>query len=320
MNVYDFDKTILDGDSTFCFYRYCVKKKPSILWSGFRLILPLALYLLGFLSKTRFKEKIFVFMQKVDCLALLPDFWKENTRRVKAFYREKHREDDVIVTASPEFLVRPCAEALGVRHLIGSVVDPKTGKFTGENCWGEEKVRRFEKAGFDKTQIEEFYSDSLSDAPLARLAKEAYVVTGEKLAPWDEYRLPFGKKVLKTFLDPTFFRFAVCGTINTVTCVLFGYLASLGIADIKIAHLLGYYLSISLSYFINSLFSFQRKLSVPRYFKFILSYVPNYLVQLVVVFLFCDVMHLHKLVGLVAAAAIGAPVTFLCMKFFAFRK
>lgn len=320
MNVYDFDKTIFDGDSTFCFYRYCVKKKPSLLWGVFRLLVPWALYLLGFLPKTRFKEKIFVFMQKVDCPALLPGFWEANTGRIKTFYRENRRDDDVIVSASPEFLLRPCAEALGVRHLIGSVVDPATGKYTGENCWGEEKVRRFEHAGFDKTQVEEFYSDSLSDAPLAQLAKKAYVVSGEKLTPWDEYRLPFGKKVIKTFFEPTFFRFAVCGTINTVTCVLFGYLASFVIPDIKWAHLLGYYLSITLSYFINSLFSFKRSLSFPRYVKFILSYLPNYMVQLVVVFLCCDVMHLHKLIGLIAAAAIGAPVTFLCMKFFAFRK
>ena len=29
MNVYDFDGTIYDGDSTFDFYKYCMKKHPA---------------------------------------------------------------------------------------------------------------------------------------------------------------------------------------------------------------------------------------------------------------------------------------------------
>ena len=56
MNVYDFDKTIYDGDSTVEFYFYCVLKKPVILlciprqlWGAFR-------YKLGWIDKTQFKE------------------------------------------------------------------------------------------------------------------------------------------------------------------------------------------------------------------------------------------------------------------------
>lgn len=33
--------------------------------------------------------------------------------------------------------------------------------------------------------IDEFYSDSHSDDPLARLAKQAFLVKGEKLTPWE---------------------------------------------------------------------------------------------------------------------------------------
>ena len=39
MNVYDFDKTIYDGDSTIDFYFYCLKKHPKII-----LCLPIQLY------------------------------------------------------------------------------------------------------------------------------------------------------------------------------------------------------------------------------------------------------------------------------------
>ena len=77
----------------------------------------------------------------------------------------------------------PICQQLGVT-LIASVVDKKTGQYTGENCFGEEKVRRFEKAGYAKADVEAFYSDSYSDSPLAELAKEAYLVKGEVCYPW----------------------------------------------------------------------------------------------------------------------------------------
>lgn len=321
MNVYDFDKTILDGDSTTMFVKYCLSKKPLLALGVFGMIPPTLPFLLGFMTKTRYKELFYEkLLPKVDVDALYPEYFEKTFPKVKKFYLEKQREDDVIISASSLFMIKPFCDKLGIRHVLASDVDKKTGKTTGENCSGEEKVRRFTEAGFRVEDVEEFYSDSLSDTPMANTAKKAYVVTGEELTPWEEYRLPFIKKCINVFFDPTFFRFAVCGCINTVVCVLLSYLLSFIIPNIEAAHLLGYFLSISLSYFINSAFSFKKELSFMRYLKFIPSYIPNYLVQLLVVFVTCDLLQLPKLLGLILAAAIGAPVTFLCMKFFAFRK
>ncbi|MBF1089242.1 MAG: haloacid dehalogenase-like hydrolase, partial [Solobacterium sp.] len=36
------------------------------------------------------------------------------------------------------------------------------------------------------TKIENFYSDSYSDTPLARIAENAYLVKGDNLLPWDK--------------------------------------------------------------------------------------------------------------------------------------
>ena len=50
-----------------------------------------------------------------------------------------------------------------------------------------EKVRRFQ-AEFGAARPDAFYSDSLSDAPMARLATRAYLVRGERVLPWPEPR------------------------------------------------------------------------------------------------------------------------------------
>ena len=49
-----------------------------------------------------------------------------------------------------------------------------------------EYLRFYEK--YPNGEIEEFYSDMYCDTPLARLAKKAVMVKGEKLSPWKKFK------------------------------------------------------------------------------------------------------------------------------------
>ena len=66
---------------------------------------------------------------------------------------------------------------------IASQVSPETGALLGPNCRGEEKAVRLRRAR-PEALVEEFYSDSLSDTPLARLALRAYLVKAGRPQPW----------------------------------------------------------------------------------------------------------------------------------------
>ena len=96
------------------------------------------------------------------------------------------QDSDIIISASPEFLLKPICDELGVT-MLGTRVSNKTGQFDGENCHGQEKVRRLYEL-LPNAEIDEFYSDLYCDTPLARLAKEAYIVKGERLTPWKKYK------------------------------------------------------------------------------------------------------------------------------------
>ena len=140
-------------------------------------------YWLGKISKTAVKERMYGFLRRVpDVDAELEAFWAKNFDRVNPWYLAQQRPDDIIISASPEFLVRIPAQKLGVR-LLASRVDKHTGKTDGENCHGAEKVRRLHEA-YPEVQIAEFYSDSRSDSPLAELAERAYLVHGQERTPW----------------------------------------------------------------------------------------------------------------------------------------
>ena len=82
----------------------------------------------------------------------------------------------VIVTASPETVVRPFARALGADLLIGTRLhldqqNRVTGRFEGPNCRGPEKVVRLRQAFGDDVTLAAAYGDTAGDREMLQLAK-----------------------------------------------------------------------------------------------------------------------------------------------------
>ncbi len=188
VNLYDFDKTIYQGDSSTDFFFFALMKYPRIVKRIPRIIGSAILYKLGKKSKTEMKEVNFSFLQDIpDVNQFVLNFWESHACYMKDFYLEKDHKQDIIISASPEFLLEPMTKDLKVMDLIGSKVDKKTGKFKGLNCHGEEKIKRLYKKHKAVTVIEA-YSDSHSDDPMLKLAKKAYYVKGKKCIPLDFHK------------------------------------------------------------------------------------------------------------------------------------
>jgi len=317
MKVYDFDKTIYAGDSTIDFYVYCLKKSPGLilylpiqLWGGL-------LYVLGIYSKVRFKEKFFSFLIALDNREeVVTDFWVFHEDKIQGWYKKKKLASDVIISASPEFLLAPICIKLGVGTLIASKVDIRTGLYDGENCEGQHKVERL-KYIFPNYEIAEFYSDSLSDAPLAELARRSYLVDGASIVLWDEYTPTRRQKIKRLFASKEFMGFLFIGAINAVNGVVFAYLYTF-FFNVNTAFILGYLTSLTIAYILNSCIAFNEKLALLKYLKFCFSYIPNFVIQNAVVLIFYNHLGWYKLAAFVLAAFLGVPITFLLIKFFAF--
>ncbi len=184
MNVYDFDKTIFYPDSSYSFVRFCLKKRPGAVLSS---VPRMAVYglgkMMGLCRTKELKQAAFSFLKRIpDIEELVEEFWAENWTGIGEWYLQQKREDDVIISASPEFLLRPVAERLGVT-LLGTRMDSATGQIEGENCHDEAKVVRFHEA-FGDAEIDGFYSDSNADLPLARLAKHAFKLNHYAVSEW----------------------------------------------------------------------------------------------------------------------------------------
>ncbi len=178
INLYDFDKTIYAGDSSTDFFFYSLMKYPRIIATIPKIAVAGIKYKLKKISKTAMKEVIFSFVSYIPNIDKhIESFWETHRCYIKNFYLETKHDKDVIISASPEFLLKYITEELKVMKLIGSLVDKKTGQFKGLNCHGEEKVKRLNKVIKDY-QVMSAYSDSLSDLPILKLAKKQYLVKG----------------------------------------------------------------------------------------------------------------------------------------------
>ena len=285
MNVYDFDKTIYDGDSTLDFYFFSLKKSPMLIRFLPIQIIGFIKYMFGMYSKLQFKEKFYSFLKGIkDVDSMVELFWNENQDKIKDWYLKSKEESDVIISASPEFLLNTICRRIGIKHLIASEVNKNTGICEGENCYGEEKVLRFKKY-FEKGEIKKFYSDSLSDAPISLMASERYIVSGNNILPWDQYSPGKVKKLKNIFFTKEFFTFLIVGGINTINGIVFSYVYSLFLG-VNVSFVLGYVTAMTISYLLNSTLVFKEDMGVIKYIKFCISYIPNFIIQNIFVLIF----------------------------------
>ena len=185
MNAYDFDKTIYKRDCSTDFFIYMLTSRPYLLIFFPWFLLIFTLYGCKAISKKRTKECLFFFVPWYKNINKIVDkFWQKHANGIKEWYAKQRTEEDVIVSAGLSFILKPIMETLNIKYWVATNFDTRSGKIEGENCYGEQKIIEFSKL-FDIRKMDAFYSDSLSDLPIMKKAKKAYLVDGDKITEID---------------------------------------------------------------------------------------------------------------------------------------
>lgn len=318
IDLFDFDHTIYDGDASLDFFIYSIRKHPTLLrylpiqlWNAF-------LYLASINSRKQFKESFFIFLRSLkDVDQEVADFWIVNKYKIKPWYINRTHRQDVIISASPHFLLMPKASELGVKSLIATRMDKSSGKIAGKNCRGREKAARL-KEELPGLGVSQAYSDSMADAPILSLAKEAYIVKKNEIIARGEFRQ---SRIKKHFFKKSFLSFVFVGGLNAIVGLSFAFTASIFIDNKTVAFMVGYSLGLIPSYFLNSTITFHNTdYNLKAFIKYCISYIPNFLIQTLCVGLLIEVLHLNKGVSYVIAVAVGVPVTFLIVSILAIKE
>jgi len=175
MNVYDFDGTIFPTNSTVIFCIRCMNRHPK-LWFTFapRAVINLILTKTGKMRECVMLRKFNSFLSMIDDFDTeIERFWDKNEKRIARWYLAQKKPDDLIISASPACIIEPIARRLGV-NFMATEYDREFGVLLNNLMYAKEKAKYIFDHGFPK--IDNFYSDSLSDTPLALCAEKAHLV------------------------------------------------------------------------------------------------------------------------------------------------
>ena len=185
MNVYDFDGTIYHPDASVGFAFWCMNRHPSMWFTFFPKALKyVILYKKGKMTRCEMMRKFFSFLKDIDDFdTQIERFWDKHEKNISAWYLAQKKPDDLILTASPSCIIKPIAKRLGVQY-AATEYDREFGVFVDNLMFAKGKARYMIDRGFPL--IENFYSDSLADTPIALCAEKAYFVTdkAQKVNDW----------------------------------------------------------------------------------------------------------------------------------------
>ena len=271
----------------------------------------LFLYLTKFIEKEKFKSSFFRFLKRIDGEKFVNDFWSENENKIKEFYIKKHKTTDIIISASPYFLLKPIGKLYNVK-LIATDMDINNGMINGNNCYGEEKVKRLKEIGIN--ECKEFYSDSLSDTPCSKIAKKSYIVKRNAIIPWNCYKVSKKEKFKNQFLSRDFITFIFIGIINVFNGIWIAYVWSLFITNAVLAYILGFCSSLVIAYILNSILNFKTSINIYKFVKFVINNIPNFLIQVCSVIILLNKLNFSKVLSYAISALVAVPITFILVK------
>lgn len=190
MNAYDFDNTIYDGESIFDFFIFSLKKDIWLIRFLPIVLFRLIEYKLNLLKIEKIYKTVemiinsFLKHSKFNYDNFVEQFWKKNYKKLKPEFLKMLKNDDLIITGCPDFLINYIKDDLKTKNIICTEFDDKNKKISFI-CFGDNKVKAFKKK-YKNKKIKKFYTDSLSDIPFMKLADEVYLVNKGKIKKIDK--------------------------------------------------------------------------------------------------------------------------------------
>ena len=113
-------------------------------------------------------------------------------------------------------------------------------------------------------------------------------------------------------LNTEFTRFIVVGVINTMTYYsIYLVLHNLFSMPYLLAHIVGFLISLNVSFFLNCYVTYRIKPTLKKYLYFPLTQVVNMSVSTVLIFVFVEFLNINSNIAPFAAVLFTIPITFI---------
>lgn len=180
--VFDFDKTLTNKDTLLGFFLECSTKDFSLLVKLTIYAMLMLFNKLKITTNDRFKKiavKIFLKGLKKDYFLKCANLYSKKIKFNHVYYDRylKYDEPFIISASFFEYL----SPLFPKTNLICSELEYSNERINAlkTNCYGFKKCKALKRIGI--THIDEFYTDSLSDLPLAKISHSIFLVRGQQI-------------------------------------------------------------------------------------------------------------------------------------------
>ncbi|MBU3159079.1 HAD-IB family hydrolase [Clostridium frigoris] len=198
--IFDVDYTITKRETLLEFYFFMLKKNPRYIKYLPKSIFSSLFYVFKIYDASKAKKTFIRFIDGIeenDMKKIVKDFYEK--RLSKILYKDaidtikkmkKQGYKIYLISASAEFYLSEFYNIKEVDKVIGTRFIKENGlhrnQMLGENCKGEEKVKRLKEVLLKENIDVDFenscmFSDSLSDLPLFNLVGHPYLINYKKL-------------------------------------------------------------------------------------------------------------------------------------------
>ncbi len=177
MRAFDFDHTIYQGYSYRDFVLFIAARRPwMLLWLHVALIAVLLKFCRILKMKHLVEWVLFPFLRFRGVDGYIVKFWDRNEKKIGQWYKEIHRDDDIVISATPSYFLEEICRRLGIKYLIATEVNRKTGKVVDPYCYRKGKLERFKMTFGEDAELDEYYTDTPADSTMLSFAKTGYIV------------------------------------------------------------------------------------------------------------------------------------------------
>lgn len=329
--VYDFDKTIYDGDSSIDFIKFCIKKKKRLIFLLPSMVIAFIKNKNKKITKEEMKESFFQILTKFDSIdEIIKEFWIEHENKLKAFFiNKKTHKNDIIASASPIFLIEPIAKKYKVKDLFASPIDKKSGKYYGKNCHGVEKVKLINKK-YPNCIVYEMYSDDIkADKPLLDLAENSYVVCKNEIIDYKKYIQKNKNKSIKDLYKKhnEIINYLIIGVLTTLISLLIYYICVFTFLnpqkplELQIANIISWIGAVLFAYITNRKIVFKSKNTKIKkeMTEFIGSRIITLILDMLTMFILVTLLNINDKIAKLIVQFLVIIGNYIISKFFVFK-
>lgn len=314
MRVFSFNKVIYDGYLSADLFFHVIRNKPTRIIDFLQIIPTLIMFAIGRLTSKQVFEKFYKLLLSDITITELELFKANNIYKLdlRGFGVERN---DFITTMEPDYLVDLFLDRKKYR-IICTKYDLRNYKIIGELAEGKELLRRLEEEGV--MEIEQLFIYSFKEKSLIEIAASVFIFRGHVLIDFNTYDGTLRDRIWNSLLHRKTVSFIFITFITLIITIAMSMFFS-AISDVTRAFILGYLLWILGSYFLVMQFVFKSGISFRSAFRYIASFLPNFLLQLFLIILVTMLIGFNSSIVLLIVGIVTYPLLIFALKFFDFE-